>query len=96
MYGLDEMSANGLCNLFINDLDVQSINVRPRDVYDLHNVFVAGLKRLPVNVCSCDVREPVDVTSDRDKPVLNGPGPESALNGLNGLNGLGPELDQEL
>ena len=56
MYGLDELSVNGLYDLFFNGLDIQSINFRPCGIHDMHEFLVSGLKRLSINVCPCDVR----------------------------------------
>ena len=56
VYGLDDMSVNGLYDMFVNVLDVQSINIRTCDVHGLHELFATGLKRLSINVFPRDVR----------------------------------------
>ena len=56
MYGLDELSVNGLYDMFVNGLDVQPINVCPCDVRGLRKLFVTGLKILSINVRLRDVR----------------------------------------
>ena len=75
MHGIDELSANGLYDVYINSLDVISINGRPHDVRALHELSVTGLKRLSVNVHPHDSREYVDVTSQSDLPSINFLGP---------------------
>ena len=57
MYSINELSYNVLYYIFVNVMDVQSINYRPTDVRGLHEFFVIGLKILSVNVRPCDVRE---------------------------------------
>ena len=56
MYGLDGLSVNGLYDMFVNGLDVQSINVCPRDIRGLQKLFVTGLKMLSLDVRPRDVR----------------------------------------
>ena len=56
MYGLDDLSVNGLYNMFVNGLDVQSIIVFPCDVCGLRKLLVTSLKRLSINVRPRDVR----------------------------------------
>ena len=94
VYGLDKTPANGLYNHFINGLDLQYINVCPCVVCGLYELFVTGLKRLPVNGFPHDVRKSVDATPDSDLTGMNGIGTEYSLNGLNELNGLGTESSQ--
>ena len=71
MYGLDDLSANGLYDLFVNGLDVQSINFCPCGIYGIHELLVSVLKRLSINVRPRDVRSYVDITPESDIPGLN-------------------------
>ena len=88
MHGLDEISTNCLYYLYENGLDVLYIKVLPHDVRGMHKFSVSALKILPVNVCSSDVIDSVDVTSESNIPGLNVIGPELTLNGVNGLNAI--------
>ena len=90
MYSLDELSAKSLYDLFVNDLDVQSINVRLRDICGLHKFFITGQKRLSGNFRPRDVRESVDATLEIDLTGLFCLVLESVLNGLNGLERIVP------
>ena len=94
MYGIDGLYANGLYDLIVNGLDVQSINIHPCDVHGLHVLFVTSMKRMPISVCPIYVRKPADVNPESDITSLNVLGPESALNDLNFRNVLGLESAQ--
>ena len=88
MHRLNDILTNGLYDIYLNCLDVLPINIFPYDVRSLHELSVTVLKRLPVNVCCSEVKESVDVTSESDRPGMNGLGLELTLNCLNGINGL--------
>ena len=86
MHGLGNLPANIIYDLYVNGMDVLSININTCDVRRVHEFSVIGMKRLSIIVHPCDVREYVDVISESGIPGMNGLGPELALNGLNDLN----------
>ena len=56
MYGIYELSTNGLYDLLGNGLDVQPFNIHPSDVCGMQKLLVTSLKILFVNVFPRDVR----------------------------------------
>ena len=90
MCNLYELYINGLYNMFVNGLDVKSINFFPWDECGLHKCFATGLKRLSVNACSCDIIESVGIRPATYRNGMNGLGTKLDVNGPNFLNGLGP------
>ena len=77
LWSLHELSANGLYDLSINVLYLLFINVCPGNVRDLHELSANGMNVSSVHICSHDLVDSGDITS------------ESGLHGLNGLNSLG-------
>ena len=63
LHNLNEMSSNGLYDLYVNGLNSLSIKVCPRDVHGLQNLFFGGLNELLIHICPHYVGDSGDVMS---------------------------------
>ena len=80
---MNEISSDVLNELFVNFMNVLSINVLPCGFNGLNELSVNGLNELFVNFSPRDVRDSGEIFSD------------SGIHSLNCLNILGPQSAQE-